>query len=130
MTPIAIRLYSASATHTPAQLDRDEILIVGKDVTRNHVTVRMSALERRVFLILATRQHTITHRDEIVEALYGGRTDGGPEWSSKVVDVAIHTLRDAGAALGFHIRTAHGRGFTLVPSARSADLKEIEHAAA
>lgn len=41
---------------------------------------------------------------EIADALYGGRSDGGPLNAAKVIHVAIHYLRQC----GFKIETIHG----------------------
>lgn len=129
MSAPVIRLYTATSK-SPRHPDPNEIMVAGMNVSRNGATVRLPALERRLFLILAVRQNHIVSKAEIVEMLYGDDVNGGPEWALKVVEVMIVGLRDAGAALGFRIDNRHARGvvMTLVPYS-AADLKEIEHAA-
>lgn len=75
----------------------------------------------RIALILAAlfvgRRLTI---DDLVDLMFGGRADGGPDHADRVVSKEIQTARIVGAMLGIVIDTMHGQGF----SARLVDVQK------
>lgn len=124
---VSILLYPSHVTTFPKHVGPDVIFVCGHRVQRNGVVVKLPTLERRVFLVLATRRHTITSLQDLVEAMWGDDADGGPLGAENRIVRAISVVRDAGAALGFTIKTNHGRGYTLMPL--SLKEKELAHVA-
>ena len=55
---------------------------------------------------------TVSH-DELIEALYSNRADGGPEAPKEVLDIVVPRLRRALAAHGVAIHTVWNRGWNV-----------------
>lgn len=55
--------------------------------------IAMSRLQRRLANRMAQSFGRFLDRNDLIEALYGDRRDGGPDSAPKIVDIEIHWLR-------------------------------------
>lgn len=76
---------------------------------------RFTPTETRVLALLAEAHPNPVPRGRIIDALYGGRIDGGPNNASNVLSIIVRRLRLALAELGWPVEivTVHAVGYLL-----------------
>lgn len=85
-------------------------------MARNGVTVELKASAALFALALAARPGAIVTTAEIVDLLWGGRADGGPDNVVNGLSALWPTVRGALAALGYASSRVFGRGFSAQPT--------------
>ena len=105
------------------------LAVPGPWVARFGHSVHLTAQMRQTLLCLL-RGGVIT-KDEIIDALYNNRADGGPDWARNVIKMHIFKLREVGILLGLRIKTAHSIGWCLEEvdyvRLKNSDEQRVQH---
>ena len=88
---------------------------------RGGVSVLATHAGRRLFLALAASAPAVLTRQEAIDALWGGRPDGGPENAERLVYQAAAQARTIAAALGLVVETDVTHGWSARPVKRATD---------
>lgn len=78
---------------------------------RNGMVVETRASAVRLLLWLCCANERIVSVDELVDLIYGGAVDGGPEGANGIVRLTIIDAKLIGAALGILVAASGGRGY-------------------
>lgn len=109
-------------SHGRSDMQRDPskvyVCIDQRVILRGSKQASCGRLLIRMFSALFTRPQVIVSRDEIIDACWGDREDGGPDDACGNLRRNLHKLRVAIMPLGVTIRTHGLRGF-------SAEIGEI-----
>lgn len=68
-------------------LDGKPVMFGGREVTIPR------ARAREALRVMVRKGGRVTRKQEIINAVYGDRPDGGPETAQKVIDLYIHSIR-------------------------------------
>ncbi len=102
----------------------DSVIVVGlalAEMQRGGARVSLPRPALRAMLALLARSGGLVTRDELVEAIWGERADGGPLTAAGgALNSVMEAARAAGAALGIVITTEHGRGYRARTRPRAA----------
>lgn len=75
---------------------------------------KLSPSERALFRAIARGQGEDIPMDAIHAAIWGSRSDGGPDGAENVIRRHVSVVRKKVAKFGFGIETAYGVGYRLV----------------
>jgi DNA-binding response OmpR family regulator len=89
------------------------IHLVEPTAVRKNTVVRLSRHPKTLLVLFAANAGSIISEDDIFQALYRDRNDGGPEALKNTISQYVMQLRACGPALGFRIDSHSGRGYSL-----------------
>ncbi len=91
---------------------------------RNGVMVEVTLPVGRVLLLLASSQGQVTIR-EVIECLWGNRSDGGPDSSECIARQVVAKANVLAAALGLQVTSRYQRGWEFRDLTRSEATEEL-----
>jgi len=83
-------------------------------VVSDHDIRPLTKTEQRILLLLWRRKNHPVTSDMIIDHLYRGDPNGGPEHARKLITVYIFKLRKKLADTGYEIRSQYGVGYRLI----------------
>lgn len=87
-------------------------LVIGlhdQRLARYGETLRLPRKEFNMAVVLLSASGRLVSHDELFDALYGDREDGGPD--EKIIAIMLCRLRKKLVQVGVRIETHHGQGF-------------------
>ncbi len=106
-----------------AALDQIRINLAARSVARGDVTIRypQTTFVLAQLLLAASPRHI--SNDEMVEALWGHRSDGGPVQAEQQIAVRIMALRTSLPKMGLRVENLHGQGYRIVDAQGVSELR-------